>query len=84
MDRSKARTQAGRAVLLVPMAQVLTQFGEWRRRQQLRKAYRHTPEALMRDIGLTLDDLMAAMDQPLTEDASDALVKAAAERAGNW
>jgi uncharacterized protein YjiS (DUF1127 family) len=84
MDRSQARMQAGRADLLIPMAQVLTRLGEWRRRKQLRKAYAQTPEALMRDIGLTLDDVMVALEQPLTEDVSDALVKARAARAGNW
>jgi len=76
--------QTRRAVMLVPLAQALTQLGEWRRRNQLRKAFRQTPDALMRDIGLTMDDLMAAFDQPLTDDASDALVKAAVARAGNW
>lgn len=84
MDRTNASMQKGRAVLLVPLAQVLIQLGEWRRRKQLRKAFRQTPDALMRDIGLTMEDLMAALDQPLTDDASDALLKAAVARAGNW
>lgn len=84
MDRTNTRMQTRRAVMLVPLAQALTQLGEWRRRNQLRKAFRQAPDALMRDIGLTMDDLMAAFDQPLTDDASDALVKAAVARAGNW
>jgi uncharacterized protein YjiS (DUF1127 family) len=84
MDRTKAITQTGRGVLLAPFSQAMAQIGEWRRRHQMRKAYGLTSEVLLRDIGLTPDDLLAAMDQPLTEDASDALVKAAVARAGNW
>jgi uncharacterized protein YjiS (DUF1127 family) len=82
MDRTKA--MMGRGVLLAPVAQAMTQLAEWGRRREMRKAYGLTSEVLLRDIGLTPDDLLAAMDQPLTEDASDALLKAAVARAGNW
>jgi uncharacterized protein YjiS (DUF1127 family) len=82
MDRT--RPMMGRGVLLAPVAQAMTQLAEWGRRREMRKAYGLTSEVLLRDIGLTPDDLVAAMDQPLTEDASDALLKAAVARAGNW
>lgn len=82
MDRTKA--MMGRGVLLAPMALAMTQLAEWGRRREMRKAYGLSSEALLRDIGLTPDDLLAAMDQPLTDAASDALVKAAVARAGNW
>ena len=82
MDRT--RPMMGRGVLLAPVAQAMIQLAEWGRRREMRKAYGLTSEVLLRDIGLTPDDLVAAMDQPLTEDASDALLKAAVARAGNW
>jgi uncharacterized protein YjiS (DUF1127 family) len=82
MDRT--RPMMGRGVLLAPVAQAMTQLAEWGRRREMRKAYGLTSEVLLRDIGLTPDDLVAARDQPLTEDASDALLKAAVARAGNW
>lgn len=82
MDRTRA--MMGRGVLLAPVAQAMGQLAEWGRRREMRKAYGLTSEVLLRDIGLTPDDLLVAMDQPLTDDASDALVKAAVARAGNW
>ena len=84
MDRTKPMAQAGRGMLVAPIVQAMTQLAEWGRRQQMRKAYGLTSEVLLRDIGLTPDDLVAAMELPLDHEASDALVKAAVARAGNW
>lgn len=84
MDRTRATPQAGRGVLVAPIAQVMFQLAEWGRRRQMRRAWRRADEALLRDIGLTPDDLAAALAQPLAEDASDALLRAAIARAGNW
>lgn len=84
MDRTSPVAQLGRGALVAPFSQVMAQLAEWGRRRQMRKAYGLTSETLLRDIGLTLDDLAEAMGQPLTEEASDALLKAAVARAGNW
>ncbi|KAF0137905.1 MAG: hypothetical protein FD152_22 [Xanthobacteraceae bacterium] len=84
MDRTRTMAQTGRGVLVAPIAQALFQLAEWGRRQQIRKARGLTSEVLLRDIGLTPDDLAEALAQPLTGDASDALVKAAVARAGHW
>ena len=84
MDRTRPMPQVGRGGLLAPMVQAMSQLAEWGRRQQMRKAFGLTSEALLRDIGLTPDDLVEALAQPLDGDASDALVKAAVARAANW
>jgi uncharacterized protein YjiS (DUF1127 family) len=84
MERTSLGTQTGRGVLVAPMAQVMTLLGEWGRRRQMRKSFGLCSEVLLRDIGLTPDDLLQAMDQPLGEDSSDALLRAAMARAGNW
>jgi uncharacterized protein YjiS (DUF1127 family) len=84
MNRTRTMAQTGRGVLVAPMVQAMFQLAEWGRRQQILKAHGLTSEVLLRDIGLTPDDLVEALAQPLTEDASDALVKAAVARAGNW
>jgi uncharacterized protein YjiS (DUF1127 family) len=60
------------------------QLAEWGRRRQIRKAYGPISEVLLRDIGLTPHELEEALAAPMAEDASDALVRAAAARAGNW
>lgn len=84
MDRTRPKALAGGGVLVAPIAQVMFQLAEWNRRRQMRKAYGRADESLLRDIGLTPDDLTAALTQPLDEDASDALLKAAIAREGNW
>lgn len=84
MDRTKGMAQGGRGVLFAPVMQAMGLVAEWRRRQQIRKAHGLTSEVLLRDIGLTPDDLVEALAQPLDRDASDRLVRAAVERAGNW
>lgn len=84
MDRTRTMPQIGRGVLLAPVAQAMSQIAEWSRRRKIRKSFGLTNEVLLRDIGLTPDDLVRALDQPLDDDASDALVKAAVARAANW
>jgi uncharacterized protein YjiS (DUF1127 family) len=84
MDRTKGMAIAWRGVFVAPLFQAAGHLAEWRRRQQIRRAYGLTPEVLLRDIGLTPDDLVKALGQPLDKNASDTLVKAAVERAGNW
>jgi hypothetical protein len=59
-------------------------LAEWNRRRQIRKAYGPISEVLLRDIGLTPYELEEALAMPLDENASDALLKAAVARAGNW
>ena len=82
MDRTGSDT--GRAALIAPMAEVLLRLGEWHHRRQMRKAFAQTSAVLLRDIGLTWEDVEQALAQPLSGDASDALVREAAARAGNW
>lgn len=84
MDRTRPMPQVGRGELLAPMMQAMSQLAEWGRRRQMRKAFGMTSEALLRDIGLTPDDLVGALAQPLDGDASDALVKATVAQVGNW
>ena len=50
----------------------------------MRKAYGPISDLLMRDIGLTPYELEAALAMPMAENASDALVRAAVARSGNW
>lgn len=84
MERTRATPLAGRGVFVAPISQVMFQLAEWGQRRQMRIAYLRADEALLRDIGLTPDDVAAALAQPLAEDASEALLKAAIARAGNW
>jgi uncharacterized protein YjiS (DUF1127 family) len=84
MDRTRSTLRAGRGMLAAPVAQVMFQLAEWGRRRQMLRAYGRADETLLRDIGLTPDDLADALSRPLVEDASDALLKAAVARAGNW
>jgi uncharacterized protein YjiS (DUF1127 family) len=84
MDRTRTMAQAGRGVLVAPIVQAMFQLAEWSRRRQIRQAYGPISETLLRDIGLTPHELEEALAKPMTEDASDALVRAAVARAGNW
>lgn len=59
-------------------------FGEALRRRQIRRSYGCMSVAQLRDIGLTLCDLEAALSLPLENSASDALAKAAAGEAAKW
>lgn len=74
----------GRGVLVAPMAQAMFQLAEWGRRRQIRQAFGLTSDVLLRDIGLTPDDLAEALAEPLENDASDALLRATIARAENW
>lgn len=82
MDRTGSNT--GRAALIAPMAEALFRLGEWHRRRQMRKSFAKTADVLLRDIGLTWDDVEQALAQPLSEEASEALGRESAARAGNW
>lgn len=84
MDRTRSTPLAGRGVLASAVAHARSQIAEWGWRRQMRRALGPTSEGLMRDIGLTPDDLSAALTQPLSESASDMLSMVAKERAGNW
>lgn len=84
MDRTKGLAQGGRGVLFAPVLQAMGLVAEWGRRRPIRKAHGLTSEVFLRDIGLTPDDLVEALAQPLDMDASDGLVRAAVERTGNW
>lgn len=83
MDRTTPTRQIGRPQLLVPMAWVLFRLGEWQRRRQMQRALR-VSGALLRDIGLTPDDVEAASHAPLGQGASDEVLREAMARAGNW
>lgn len=84
MDRTGTMAQAGREVLFAPIVRAMFQLAEWSRRRQMRKAYGPISDLLMRDIGLTPYELEAALAMPMAENASDALVRAAVARSGNW
>lgn len=83
MDQTTSTRQIGRPQLLVPMAGMLFRLGAWQRRRQLQKVLR-VSEVLLRDIGLTPDDVEAALDAPLGRGASDEVLREAMARAGNW
>ena len=84
MGRTRSMPMIGRGLLPAPFAQAMFQLSEWGWRRRMRKSLGSTSERLLRDIGLTLDDLEDALGQPLANEASDALLKAAIARAGNW
>ena len=79
-------TRISRAPTLVfaPVAHVALLLGEWGRRRQIRSSCGGLSEALLRDIGVTPEDLEAALGQPLDHDASDEMQREALARAGNW
>ena len=84
MERTTPMATAGRGVLVAPIVQAMLDLAEWSRRRQIRKAYGPISDVLLRDIGLTPYELEEALAKPMAENASDALVRAAAARAGNW
>lgn len=84
MDRTRTVARAERGVLLPPIVQAMFKLAEWNRRRQIRKAYGPISDVLLRDVGLTADDLASALEQPLGKDASDALLRSAMARTGNW
>lgn len=57
---------------------------EWLRRREMRKAYRALSAEDLRDIGLTLQDVRAALLLPLGQCASTALAHVAQSRSGKW
>lgn len=84
MDRTRRMATAGRGVLVAPIVRAMSDLAEWSRRRQIRKAYGPISDVLLRDIGLTPHELEEALAKPMAKNASDALVRAAAARAGNW
>ncbi len=74
----------GRARPFAPVVDAMLRLGEWGRRHQVRASCGPLSEAKLRDIGLTRDDVEAALGAPLDQDASDHLVREAMARAGNW
>jgi uncharacterized protein YjiS (DUF1127 family) len=69
---------------MAPVVNAMLLLGEFSRRRQMKAACGPLSEALLRDIGLTPDDVEAALGAPLDQDASDALLREAVARAGNW
>lgn len=84
MDRTGTNGTMRRAILIAPVVEVVCRLREWRRRRAIRASLAQASDLLLRDIGLTEDDLEHALAQPLVKDASDALVKAALARERNW
>jgi uncharacterized protein YjiS (DUF1127 family) len=84
MDKARTMVPTGRGVLAAPVVGAMLQIAEWNRRRQIRNAFGLTSDVLLRDIGLTQDDLTDALAQPLDRRASDALIEAAVARAANW
>lgn len=84
MERATTIGEASHRALVASMAGVLFQLGEWQRRRQIRKSIGMSPDRLLRDVGLTPDDLHQALDAPLQDRSSEGLGKAARSRAGNW
>lgn len=84
MGRHKTIVLVGWGVFAAPLAEALSRLSEMQGRQGIRNSFGMTSEVLLRDIGLTPDDLAEALANPLTEQASDSLARAAAARAGNW
>lgn len=83
MDRTTSTQQIGRPQRFDPLAWVLFRLGAWHRRRHLQKALR-VSEALLRDIGLTPDDVEEALNAPLDQGASDEVLRTVRARAGNW
>lgn len=75
---------SGQAGRFAPVVDAMLRLGEWGRRWQIRASCGPLSEAMLRDIGLTRDDVEAVLDLPLDQDASDQLVREAAARAANW
>lgn len=82
MERARAFGWAG--VLVAAVAETLSWLGEWQRRRQMRESFGMTSETLLRDIGLTPDDLQDALCAPLEDNSSEVLLRAALSRAGDW
>ena len=81
---TKVMIGTGQARLFAPVVGAMRRLGEWGRRQKLRASCGPLSEALLRDIGLTREDVEAALGAPLDRDASGHLASKATARAGNW
>lgn len=57
---------------------------EWRNRRQIARTLGRLPGSALRDIGLTMADVEAACADNFDQPASDALMRAARNRTGNW
>lgn len=80
----KIATGRSPARLLSPAMDVLLRLGEWSRRRHVKASCGPLSDALLRDIGLIREDVEAALDMPLDQNASDKMMREAMARAGNW
>jgi uncharacterized protein YjiS (DUF1127 family) len=74
----------GQARLVAPMVDAILRLGEWRRRRQIRASCGPLSDSLLRDVGLTREDVEAALALSLDQNASDRMLREAVARAGNW
>ena len=70
--------------VFAPVVNAMLLLGEFNRRRQVRSSCGRLSAALLRDMGVTPDDLEAALGRPLDRDASEELVREAVARVGNW
>ena len=71
----------GSSLSFLPALDVLA---EAVRRRRIRRTYGRMSDAQLRDIGLTRQDVEAALVLPLGQSAGDAVIKAAAAEAALW
>lgn len=70
--------------IMAPVINATLLFGLFSRRRQMKASVGGLSEDLLRDIGLTPEDVEAALGAPLDQDASDAMLREAVARAANW
>lgn len=70
--------------IMAPVINATLLVGVFTRRRQMKASVGGLSEELLRDIGLTPDDVEAALGAPFDHDASDAMLREAVARAGNW
>ncbi|WP_374430896.1 DUF1127 domain-containing protein [Tabrizicola sp.] len=70
--------------IMAPVINATLLLGVFTRRRQMKISVGGLSEAMLRDIGLTPEDVEAALGAPLDQDASDAMLHEAVARAGNW
>ncbi len=80
----KVATGRGQIRMLAAAVEAMRRLREWNRRRQMMVACGPLSADLLRDIGLTPEDLDAARGLPLHRDASEQLRREAAVQAANW
>ncbi len=70
--------------IMAPVVNAMLLLGEFARRRQMKASCGSLTAEMLRDIGLTPEDVEAALGAPLDQDASDTLLRDAVARAGNW